>query len=61
MVELALIYAVSSVQRGSVGPGIDPEKLILPSIVTSRDFGNFCPKYKRHSPIHEYIADYFPS
>lgn len=46
------MYAVSPVQRGSVGPGIDPEKVTLPSIVTSRDFGNLCPKYDRYSPLH---------
>jgi len=43
---LTLIYAVSSVQRGSVGPGVAPDKLLLPSIVTSRVLGNFCPKYQ---------------
>lgn len=29
-----------------MGPAVGPEKLILASIVTSRDLGNFCPKYQ---------------
>lgn len=43
--ELTLMYAVRSVHRGSVGPGVGPENVILPSIVMSRHLGNFGPEY----------------